>query len=232
MSSWILNSAFVGEESVLESSVVSFNLWPLALSADCARQQNKLVLLWNVCPLECHPFWSLHRAYKIAADADSDVCSTVVLPIIVMKLSCLHWCFVRRTENSRGSRMYVCDECHLFSFLCSFVKEVTGWKWGRFICLCREDTRIKDREHVAAKPEEPDIQKSEGSRYDAEIKTSEGCRGYCAECAEIQIESFSLKPSLGRRNCFQIYGLDKANRTFFTILFYFCFTELVLRFLC
>lgn len=73
---------------MLERSVVLFNLLPLALSADCARLQNKLVLFGNaVCPLECHPFRSLHGAYEIAPDADSDVCSSVVLPIIVMKLS-------------------------------------------------------------------------------------------------------------------------------------------------
>lgn len=73
---------------MLERSVVLFNLLPLALSADCARLQNKLVLFGNaVCPLECHPFRSSHGAYEIAPDADSDVCSSVVLPIIVMKLS-------------------------------------------------------------------------------------------------------------------------------------------------
>lgn len=41
---------------------------------------------------------------------------------------------------------------------------------------------------MAAKPEEPDMLKIAGSRYDAEIKTSEGCRRYCGECAETQIK--------------------------------------------
>lgn len=42
---------------------------------------------------------------------------------------------------------------------------------------------------MAAKPEEPEVQakgrelmKTAGSRCDAEIKISEGCRGYCAVC--------------------------------------------------
>lgn len=76
---------------------------------------------------------------------------------------------------------------------------------------------------MGAEPEEPDILKSAGSRCDAEIKTSEGCRGYCAECAETQIESFGLKPSLGRRNCFQIYdlGYSKWDILYNPILFLF-----------
>lgn len=84
---------------------------------------------------------------------------------------------------------------------------------------------------MAAKPEEPEVQakgrelmKTAGSRCDAEIKISEECRGYCAECAETQIESFGLKPSLGRRIAFKHMTWDIANGTFFTILFYFSFT--------
>lgn len=38
-------------------------------------------------------------------------------------------------------------------------------------------------------------------------KTFEGPRGYCTACAATQIESFGLKPSLERRNCFQIHDL-------------------------
>lgn len=86
---------------------------------------------------------------------------------------------------------------------------------------------------MAAKPEEPEVQakgrelmKTAGSRCDAEIKISEGCRGYCAECAETQIESFGLKPSLGRRNCFQTHdlGYSKWDILYDPVLFLFYLT--------
>lgn len=196
ISSWILNSAFVGEESVLERSVVLFNLLPLALSADCARLQNKLVLFWNtVCPLECHPFRSLRRAYEIAPDADSDVCSTMVLPIIVIKLSCLHWCFVRRTENSAGSRMYICDGWHLFSFLCFSKNRVSGQQIGSsvFVVVVLEERSLSRGYAVwsiytgawsMGRGQEADMRQK--CRCD-EKKTFEGSREDCPESAATQI---------------------------------------------
>lgn len=52
-------------------------------------------------------------------------------------------------------------------------------------------------------------------------KTFEGPRGYCTECAATRIKSFGLKPSLERRNCFQIHDLryTEGNILYNPILF-------------
>lgn len=90
-------------------------------------------------------FQILSRVYEIAPDADSDVCSTMVLPIIVMKLSCLHWCFERRTENSAGSWMYICDGWHLFSFLCFSKNRVCGQQIGSSVFVVVLEERSLSR---------------------------------------------------------------------------------------